>query len=105
MHLLAVVLVLIIAGPEIGLGMEGLAALDALGAELFFASLIVGFRMLPIEVVWAWLKSLIESIDPYFLIPSLAQIKDCPSIVSHAIPCFVPICLAFALCGAVELST
>ncbi len=96
---LAVLLIILIAGPEVGLFMVASAALDAIGAELFITSLIVGLRMLPVWLVLAWLRSLAERLDPYFLVPSPAQIRDCPPIAVHAIPCLVPICLAVALWG------
>ena len=102
LRLLAVVLIILIAGPEIGLGMEALAALNAMGAELFITSLIVGIRMLPIRLVLTRMKRLVEGIDPYFLVPSWAQIRDCPPIAVHAIPCVVCICLAVALWGGIQ---
>ena len=103
LRMLAAVLIILIAGPEIGLGMEAFAALDAMGAELFITSLIVGLRMLPIWFIFTWLRKLLERVDPYFFVPSPGQIRECPPIAAHSIPFFVPICLAVALWGAVEL--
>ena len=47
LRFLAVLLAILIVGPEIGLGAQVFATLDLLGAEVFLASLIVGLRMLP----------------------------------------------------------
>ncbi len=103
LRILAIILIILIAGPEAGLGAEALATLDAMGAELFLTSLIIGLRMLPIWFVFSWLKRLLERADPYFFVPTARQIRDCPPIACHALPCFVPLCLAFALWGATQV--
>ena len=103
LRILAIILIILIAGPEAGLGAEALATLDAMGAELFLTSLIIGLRMLPIWFVFSWLKRLLERADPYFFVPTARQIRDCPPIACHALPCFVPLCLAFALWGAAQV--
>ncbi len=103
LRILAIILIILIAGPEAGLGAEAIAALDALGAEIFLTSLIIGLRMLPIWFIFGWLRRLLERIDPYFFVPSARQIRDCPPIACHALPCFIPICLAAALWGATQV--
>jgi len=97
LRFLAIILIILIAGPEAGLGVEAFAALDALGAELFLTSLIVGLRMLPIWFIFDRLNKLIERLDPYFFVPSVRQIRDCPPIAVHALPFFVFIVIAVAL--------
>ena len=103
LRILAIILIILIAGPEAGLGAKALATLDAMGAELFLTSLIIGLRMLPIWFVFSWLKRLLERADPYFFVPTARQIRDCPPIACHALPYFVPLCLAFALWGATQV--
>jgi len=103
LRILAMILIILIAGPEAGLGAEAIATLDALGAELFLTSLIIGLRMLPIWFIFGWLRKLLERADPYFFVPSTQQVRDCPPIVCHALPCFIPICLAAALWGATQV--
>ena len=103
LRILAIILIILIAGPEAGLGAEALATLDAMGAELFLTSLIIGLRMLPIWFVFSWLKRLLERADPYFFVPTARQVRDCPPIACHALPCFVPLCLVFSLWGATQV--
>jgi hypothetical protein len=103
LRILALILIVLIAGPEAGLGAEAFATLDALGAELFLASLILGLRMLPMWFIFERLKSILERVDPYFFVPSARQVRDCPPIACHALPCFVPICLAVALWGVAQV--
>ena len=102
LRILAMILIILIAGPEAGLGAEAIAALDALGADLFLTSLVVGLRMLPIWFVFGWLRSLLERVDPYFFVPSARQVRDCPPIACHALPYFIPLCLAVAVWGVAQ---
>ena len=100
---MAVVVIALIAGPEAGLGAEALATLDILGAELFLASLLLGLRMLPVWSIFGRLTTALESVDPYFFVPSARQIREWPPIAWHALPCFVPVCLAVAFWGVAQV--
>ena len=100
---LALILIVLIAGPEAGLGAEAIATLDVLGAELFLASLIMGLRMLPVWFIPGRLKAALENVDPYFFVPSARQIGECPPIVCHALPCLVPVCFGVAFWGVAQV--
>ena len=103
LRILAVLLIVIVAGPEIGFSMELFALLDALGAELFLLCFSVGIHLyikMFIESVRGFgnaVRAFIERLDPYFFIPSRRQIVDCPGISIHAIPGYISLYL-FALC-------
>ena len=103
LRFLAIILIVLAAGPEIGLGVEAFAALDAMGAELFLTSLIIGLRMLPIWFIFHRLAKFLERVDPYFFVPSVRQVRNCPPIVVHALPGFIPIVLGSALWGATQI--
>ena len=53
LRLLALLLIGLAAGPEIGLAMEMTTLLEILGAVLFFTSFSVGARMLVMDLVTA----------------------------------------------------
>ena len=99
LRVLAILLVAIMAGAEIGIGMELAAMLDVLGAEMFLFTFIVGVRMLPIWIIFDRLAGLLQRVDSYFFVPSAKQVAHCPGIVMHALPGFMPVCLAIVLRG------
>ena len=81
-HKIAVIfLCLVIAGPEFGMGLELIALVDAFGVELFLVSLSAYFWS-----YWAFVKSKLEELDPYFFVSSLKDILKCPALLVHAIP-------------------
>jgi hypothetical protein len=69
----AIVLVVVIAGPEIGISLEVFAFLDVVGGGLFFFCFVVGFRSY-LAWVFRQTRTLLEKIDPYFFVPSHQQI-------------------------------
>ncbi len=83
---LAILLIVLVAGPEFGLAIESLAVLNVLGAELFFVSLLLGVRSLPLAAALVPLRGWVERWDPYFFIPSWTQVRACPALCCHAIP-------------------
>ncbi len=101
LRILAILIIVAVAGPEMGLGLEAFAVLDILGAELFFLSFFVGIRFLPISIVTRPFRNWIERYDPYFFIPKISQIKRCPGIVSHSVPGLVSLYFAVLICGIV----
>jgi hypothetical protein len=103
LRVLALVLIVLIAGPEVGLEAEAVATLNAIGADLFLASLIIGLHMVPIRYVLDRLKKFVERLDPYFFIPSSRQVRDCPPIIWHALPFCILMCLALALWGVAKV--
>lgn len=105
LRLVAVFLIAILAFPEATIAIDLFAALDIMGAELFLLAMLIGARMLPYWTVLA-VKKLIYRIDPYFFLPRWFQLRQCPALSAHAVPLFVPVCLAAALWwGSVQLDT
>jgi hypothetical protein len=78
--------IVIFAGPELGIGLELFALLNLYGTELFILSLAVGVRMLPVWLVVHPIRNFAERIDPYFFVPRRSQIASCPGIVAHLMP-------------------
>jgi len=81
--------VLVIAGPEFGIGLELFAISELLGTELFLLSFLIGFRMLSTAYVINPTIAFLQRIDPYFFLPTRHQVAVVPGIVAHAIPGFV----------------
>jgi hypothetical protein len=101
LRIAAILLVVAIAGPEMGLGLEAFAVLEIMGAELFFLSFIVGIRLIPISVVTVSLRRWVENHDPNFFVPTISQIKSCPGVIYHAMPGLVSVYFAILVCGIV----
>ncbi|PCJ22594.1 MAG: hypothetical protein COA96_13985 [SAR86 cluster bacterium] len=81
-HKLAVIIIcLVIAGPEFGIGLELIALVDVFGVELFVLSLTASLWS-----YWYIVKSKIEKFDSYFFISPLKDILKCPALLAHAIP-------------------
>ena len=99
---LAIVLIVLIAGPEFGVAVDLTVMLDVLGSELFLMSFVVGIRMLPWQYLLNRLEKLVGRVDPYFFLPSRRQLAQCPPLVAHALPLCVPLCLATALWGTIQ---
>ncbi len=102
-RILAVLLIVVVAGHEIGISMEMFALLDGLGAELFLLCFLVGIRLYvkmffdSARTFRNAVRAFIERLDPYFFIPSRHQIVECPGISVHAIPGYISLYL-FAIC-------
>lgn len=81
-HKIAIIfLCLAMAGPELGMGLEMIALVDAFGVELFLFSLsayLLGYR--------TFVKAKLEEFDPYFFVSPLKDILKCPALLAHAIP-------------------
>tara|TARA_R110002073_G_scaffold269263_1_gene432463 strand:- start:454 stop:768 length:315 start_codon:yes stop_codon:yes gene_type:complete len=74
-------LCLAIAGPEFGIGLELVALIDVFGIELLLFSLSAYMWS-----YWAFVKSKLEELDPYFFVSPLKDILKCPALLAHAIP-------------------
>lgn len=89
-HALAMLIVFIIAGPEILISMELIAIIEVLGASTFVIAYLSGLRLY-LEKPLGWLMIPIlkyaeyES-NPYFFIPRFEHVKLMPSLLVHAIP-------------------
>ena len=78
----------LIAGPELGLGLELLATVELLGLEMFVFCFIAPF--------WHYmyrLESWLQKIDPYLFVPSKRQVLTVPGILAHAIPGYMVLLL------------
>jgi hypothetical protein len=103
--LAAIILIVLIAGPEIGIALDLTVLLDIVGAELFLFSFIVGIRMIPWRFVADRAVALLYRIDPWFFVPSTQQIRRCPPIAVHVVPGFVAASLVVALWGTVQVDS
>lgn len=80
---LVILLIFLMFGPELGIGLEMVVLMDFLGVELFLLALLLGLR-LPYAtnlVHSAWMK-----MDPYYFVPTRAQILSCPGLLAHTLP-------------------
>lgn len=82
-HSLAVITVMLVAGPEIMLSMELMAMVEMLGASTFVLMYFSGLKLF-ISKVWDNYKNF-ESHSVFFF-PTLSVLKQMPSMVIHTIP-------------------
>ena len=94
-------LILVIAGPEFGMGLELVAIVDLLGAELFLLSLLLGLRLVSRLYVLDPALRFLERVDPYFFVPTQWQIRTCWGTVAHVMPGFVATYVAWVAWGVV----
>ena len=94
---LATIIVLMVAGPEIMLGMELMAMVELLGASTFVLAYFYGFKL--------WLEKAGQSLRKFeshsvFFIPTLNTLKQMPEMILHAVPerILVMSFLAFVTC-------
>jgi hypothetical protein len=76
-------LIFLVFGPEFGIGLEMVVLMDFLGVELFLFALLVGLRL-------PYFTHLVHSasmkVDPYYFIPTRAQMVSCPGMLAHTVP-------------------
>ena len=82
-HSLAVIIVMLIAGPEIMMSMELMAMVELLGASTFVLMYVSGLRLVFSKAINKFKK--FESYSIFF-IPSFDAIKQMPLLAIHAIP-------------------
>ena len=91
-HSLAVIIVMLIAGPEIIVNMELMAMVELLGASTFVLMYVSGLKLFYTKVL---LKYKHFERHSFLFIPSLSNLKQMPCFAIHAIPertfsiCFV----------------
>ena len=78
---LLILLCLVMAGPEIGLGLELIALIELSGAELFLF-----YFTAPLWFYWYKVQTWLRKADPYFFVPCREHLFQCPSLIAHAIP-------------------
>jgi hypothetical protein len=82
-HSLAVIIVVLVAGPEIMMSMELMAMVELLGASTFVLMYVSGLKIFFAKVTIKY-----KNFERYsvFFVPSLSSLKQMPSLVFHAIP-------------------
>lgn len=80
---LAMIIIFMLAGPEIAVGMELMAMVELLGASTFVLAYFYGVKL--------WLYKGLQVISKFeshstFFIPTRNVLKQMPSMVVHAVP-------------------
>lgn len=75
---------LLLAGPELAIGLELFGVLNLMSLEIFLLVLSVPFLYYSQLVVFALYR-----VDPYFFLSPKQDIRACPALIAHAIPFFV----------------
>ncbi len=82
-HALAVIIVMLLAGPEIMVSIELMAMVEVLGASTFVFMYLSGIKLL-FSKAWDKYKNF-ESHSVFFF-PTLPVLKQMPSMIIHTIP-------------------
>ncbi|WP_406667504.1 hypothetical protein [Gallaecimonas sp. GXIMD1310] len=82
-HSLAVIIVVLVAGPEIMMNMELMAIVELFGASMFVLIYASGLKLFLSNLVAKYKKFERHSV---FFMPSLPILKQMPSLAFHAIP-------------------
>ena len=82
-HSLALIIVVLIAGPEVMLTMELMAMVELLGASTFVLMYVSGLKLLLSKAFNKFKR--FESYSIFF-IPSFDSLKQMPQLAIHAIP-------------------
>ena len=82
-RLLAVIIILFMAGPEIFIYAEGMAIMEVLGGTLFVFMYVVGFKLFFRDL---WEKFFNFENRYHFFLPSLSLIRESPGLLYYAIP-------------------
>jgi hypothetical protein len=83
---------LLLAGAEIGIALQLVSLIDLLGVELFLTFFFGGF-LWRFRVAVDVIKAALERLDPFFFIPTRSQAISCPTLLVHAVPGLVCMCL------------
>jgi hypothetical protein len=92
LRFIVVALIFLVAGAEIGIALQLVGVIDLVGIELFLTFCFGGF-------LWRFraaanvIKAVLEKLDPYFFIPTRSQVVSCPTLLVHAVPGLVGVCL------------
>ena len=102
LRFIVVALIFLVAGAEIGIALQLLGVIDLLGVELFLTLFFGGF-LWRFRVAASVIKATVERLDPFFFIPTRSQVVTCPTLLVHAVPGLVALCLIGYV--ATEIST
>ncbi len=92
LRFIVVALILLIAGAEIGIALQLVGVIDLVGVELFLTLFFSGF-LWRLKAVANVIKSALERMDPFFFVPARSQVVSCPTLLVHAVPGLVAVCL------------
>lgn len=105
-HSLAIIIVVLIAGPEIMMTMELMALVELLGASTFVLMYFSGLKLFILKFSQKYQRFERHSV---LFIPSLSTLKKMPSLACHAIPertcsiCFFGFIIVSMLCSYISL--
>jgi hypothetical protein len=95
-YTLAVIVVSFAAGPEILISMELMVLVEFLGASTFVLMYVSGLKLFLAKAFSSFFKPVLfpiykklQSLDPYFFIPSYNHVKKFPALLCHSIPGFM----------------
>ena len=91
-----ILLILVAAGPEMGIAIDLIGMVDLVGVELFL-SLVFGGVLWRVKQVLTAVNAFLERLDPFYFIPSRHQVASCPGILVHAVPFLVSGCIGMYL--------
>jgi hypothetical protein len=92
LRFIVVALILLVAGAEIGIALQLVGLVDLVGVELFLTFFFGGF-LSRFSVAAKAIKGALEKLDPFFFIPTRSQVISCPTVLVHAVPGLVGMCL------------
>jgi hypothetical protein len=92
LRFIVLALIFLVAGAEIGIALQLVGVIDLLGVELFLTFFFGGF-LWRFRVAANVIKSALERLDPFFFIPTRLQVVSCPTLLVHAVPGLVGLCL------------
>jgi len=92
LRFIVVALIFLVAGAEIGIAFQLVGVIDLVGVELFLTFFFGGF-LWRFRVAANVIKSALERLDPFFFIPTRSQVVSCPTLLVHAVPGLVGLCL------------
>jgi hypothetical protein len=92
LRLVVVTLILLVAGAEIGIALQLVGVIDLVGVELFLMFFFAGFRW-RLTLAASVVRAFLERMDPFFFIPTRSQVVSCPTLLVHAVPGLVSLCL------------
>jgi hypothetical protein len=92
LRFIVVALILIVAGAEIGIALQLLGLIDLVGVELFLM-FFFGGSLWRFKAAAHVIKATLERLDPFFFVPTRSQVVSCPTLLVHAVPGLVALCL------------
>ncbi len=75
---------MVLAGPELGIGLEMIGLLNLMSVEIFLLMFSVPLLYLGQAIVYR-----LEELDPYFFLSPRKDFLECPALIAHAIPFFI----------------